>query len=84
MIKYIDLGKDIQLNQIVLAGSHDAGITEGGKNIKTQDLDILGQARSGVRFFDLRVVARTVVDPNSNVKHAKLSTFHADKNGQRL
>ena len=44
MIRYYDLGKDKKLNEIVIAGSHDAGISEGGSNIQTQSLDIEGQA----------------------------------------
>lgn len=30
MLKYSNLGTGKQLNQIVMAGSHDAGVTEGG------------------------------------------------------
>ena len=35
MIHYANLGLDKQLNQIVFAGSHDAGIDEGDANAQT-------------------------------------------------
>jgi hypothetical protein len=45
-----------QLNQIVIPGSHDAGIYgEGRWNVITQKLNIADQAAAGVRFFDLRI-----------------------------
>lgn len=69
MVKYIDLGADKQLNEIVFAGSHDAGITEGAGHAKTQSLDIYGQAVAGVRFFDVRVAAKG--------DRANLRAFHA-------
>ena len=78
MITYFELGKDKQLNDIVFAGSHDAGITGGGKNVQTQDLDIGGQASAGVRIFDLRIAAATVPGKYGNVKGAELRAFHAD------
>ena len=34
MLKYSNLGRHKQLNEIVMAGSHDAGITEGGANVR--------------------------------------------------
>lgn len=84
MINYFKLGGSKRLNEIVIAGSHDAGISVGKKNAKTQDLDIYGQARVGVRFFDLRVVARDVVlDEDNNVTGAQLTTYHADKSMQK-
>lgn len=58
MLKYIELGSDKQLNEIVFAGSHDAGITEGSGHAQTQTLDIYEQAIAGVRFFDVRVAAK--------------------------
>jgi hypothetical protein len=67
-IMYSKLGEDKKLNQIVMAGSHDAGITKGGANAQTQDLDIGGQALAGIRFFDLRVAA-----------FAKGRGYHGDK-----
>lgn len=54
---------DITLNQVVMPGSHDAGmyITKdynlgGGKEwAKTQHLSMLEQLRAGSRYFDLRI-----------------------------
>lgn len=76
-IKYSNLGSDRQLNEIVMAGSHDAAITSGPDNAQTQSLDILGQARAGVRFFDVRVAAQTVPGGASGQKEAQLRAFHA-------
>ena len=56
-IRYIALGEDKQLNEIVVAGSHDAGITGGDKNERTQSLNIAEQAKAGIRVFDLRIAA---------------------------
>ena len=55
MLKYSNLGTGKQLNQIVMAGSHDAGVTEGGGNVQTQNMDIFLQAYAGVRLFDIRI-----------------------------
>ncbi len=60
MIKYANLGLDKQLNEIVIVGSHDAGVTGGDANTQTQDLDIFGQAEAGVRFFDIRITGAVV------------------------
>ena len=60
MIKYADLGATKQLSEIVFAGSHEAGITSGGGNAQTQDLDIGGQARAGARSFDADSFEETV------------------------
>jgi hypothetical protein len=77
MIRYYDLGGDTQLNEIVMAGSHDAGITAGGANVQTQSLDIAGQALAGVRVFDLRVAA-AASGKHGKTKQATLRAFHAD------
>ncbi|MBS0453301.1 MAG: hypothetical protein JSS14_18570 [Proteobacteria bacterium] len=76
-IKYSNLGADRQLNEIVMAGSHDAAITSGPTNAQTQSLDILGQAQAGVRFFDIRVAAQTVPGGGPGGKEAQLRAFHA-------
>ncbi|MBE0546293.1 MAG: hypothetical protein IH627_01285 [Rubrivivax sp.] len=76
MIKYSRLGADLQLNEIVFAGSHDAAITSGAENAQTQSLDILGQAQAGVRFFDIRIGAATVAGPGGQ-KGVELRAFHA-------
>jgi hypothetical protein len=55
-----------RLNEVVIPGSHDAGIYGNGwSNIVTQNLDIDGQAMAGVRFFDLRIASekKGVVNP---------------------
>ena len=78
MIRYYQLGSDKQLNQIVVAGSHDAGITGGGNNIQTQDLDIAGQAQAGVRVFDLRIAAAGLSVNHGLGKEVELKSFHAD------
>jgi hypothetical protein len=52
------LGGAKRLTEIVFAGSHDASITNGSSSAQTQDLDIKGQAKAGVRLFDLRILAR--------------------------
>ena len=78
MINYFELGADKQLNEIVFAGSHDAGITGGGANVQTQNLNILEQAQAGVRLFDLRIAAATVGGKFGSDKVAELKAFHAD------
>src|SRR5258708_16841961 len=55
IITYYDLGPNKRLNEIVMAGSHDAGVTFGKDNTQTQDLDILGQATACVRLLDIRI-----------------------------
>lgn len=76
MISYYGLGPDKRLNEIVFAGSHDAGITSGASNIKTQGFDILQQARAGVRIFDIRIAAQSVAVPGGP-KRAELRAFHS-------
>ena len=79
MVTYYELGKTKQLNQIVIAGTHDAGITGGGKGVQTQSLDILGQALAGVRFFDIRIAAAVTSQTHASGKPvAELRAFHAD------
>jgi len=77
-IRYYDLGADKRLNEVVFAGSHDAGITRGDSNVMTQSLDILAQARAGVRMFDLRIAAFGVRGKQDGVKNVQLKAFHAD------
>jgi hypothetical protein len=52
-----------------MLGSHDAGISMGGKNAKTQDRGIYGQALCGARFFDIRIAAFGRGNP-------ELKTYH--------
>jgi len=75
MVTYYQLGADRQLNDIVMAGSHDAAITEGGSNAQTQDLDILGQAEAGVRIFDIRITGAIVKSGGANDVGA-LKAYH--------
>ena len=79
VIEYYDLGPDKKLNEIVMAGSHDAGITGGGSNVQTQDRDIYEQAKAGVRIFDLRIALATTGGTHDGAKLAELKAFHADK-----
>ena len=69
-IHYYLLGAGKQLNEIVVAGSHDAGITSGAANVQTQHLDIYEQARAGVRVFDIRIKAV------GGGQHPLLKTYH--------
>jgi len=76
MINYHQLGGSKRLCDIVVAGSHDAGITSGDANEQTQDLDIFDQARAGVRVFDLRIAATKT--SSSSSAPVQLKAFHAD------
>jgi hypothetical protein len=80
MINYFELGGDKRLHEIVVAGSHDAGIyNQGlGGNVRTQKMSIGGQARAGVRMFDLRVAAASGPHIPFEGKSVELKTFHAD------
>jgi hypothetical protein len=77
-IKYLELGPHKRLHEIVMAGSHDAAITQGKSNIQTQSLNIRQQAAAGVRFFDLRIAAAATGDMDGHHKVAELRAFHAD------
>lgn len=79
MIKYSALGMHLQLNQVVMAGSHDAGITKGAGNVRTQSLNIYDQAAAGVRIFDLRVGAQGKGDHGSG-QEATMKAYHAALN----
>lgn len=72
MLTYYNLGSTMELNEIVVAGSHDAGITGGAANVQTQDLDIHDQAIAGVRLFDIRIAA-------TSGSHPLLKTYHGAK-----
>ncbi|GGF30948.1 hypothetical protein GCM10011611_41300 [Aliidongia dinghuensis] len=78
MISYYNLGPDEPINRIVYAGSHDAGITSGSPNVQTQFTDVFGQAKTGVRLFDLRIAAMSTGDKTGGTKNAQLRAFHAD------
>lgn len=79
MLTYYELGPTKQLNQIVVAGTHDAGITSGGSGVQTQSLNILEQAVAGVRFFDVRIAAAVTSQTHASGRPvAELRAFHAD------
>jgi hypothetical protein len=78
-IQYSTLGMHRQLNQIVMAGSHDAGINKGAWHIKTQSKNIGEQAAAGVRIFDLRIAAVNTSTFGGGSK-VELRAFHADAN----
>ena len=79
MITYYNLGKTRKLNEIVIAGTHDAGITQGGSGVQTQTLNILQQAVVGVRFFDIRIAAAVTSQTHASGRPiAELRAFHAD------
>jgi hypothetical protein len=69
-LTYFSLGAQKRLNEIVMAGSHDAGITAGAANVQTQAQNILGQAISGSRVFDIRIKAV------GTRKSKELKTYH--------
>lgn len=75
-VEYYSLGGHKRLNEIVVAGSHDAGITSGGGYAKTQDLDIGAQAAAGVRVFDLRIAAMAVDTPKGQPKQVDFRAYH--------
>jgi hypothetical protein len=75
MISYYDLGPDKKLNEVVMAGSHDAAVTMGGANTQTQDLDIYDQAVSGARLFDIRITG-AVVKKGGAERVVTLKAYH--------
>jgi hypothetical protein len=78
MITYYDRCRGKQLNEIVIAGSHDAGINRGDDNVQTQSLDILGQAQAGVRVFDLRIALFETGLKKDGRPTVEQRAFHAD------
>jgi hypothetical protein len=79
MITYYEIGRDRELNEIVIAGTHDAGITGGGSGVQTQSHNIMQQALVGVRFFDVRIAAAVTSQTHSSGRPvAELRAFHAD------
>jgi hypothetical protein len=74
-IQYSNLGMHRQLNQIVMAGSHDAGINQGMAHVKTQGLNIGEQAAAGVRVFDIRIAAQAASLVGGS-KDIKLKAYH--------
>ena len=67
-----------KLNEIVIPGSHDAGVYTANKdNVKTQSLDIYLQAFAGCRFFDLRIATHKSRVGGQDVYTHK--AFHLDQ-----
>lgn len=75
MINYYELGPDKKLNEVVIAGSHDAAVTFGSANTQTQDLDIYDQATAGARLFDIRITG-AVVKKGAAEKVVTLKAYH--------
>ncbi len=76
-INYMSLGRGKRLSEIVMAGSHDAGIMAGKANAQTQSMNILQQATCGVRLFDLRIAA-FASRVSGLGKEVELKAYHAD------
>lgn len=70
-IEYHSLGGQKKVNEIVMAGSHDAAINSGGIRARTQSKSIYHQAKCGVRIFDIRISGQ-----RTGHGGAKLSAFH--------
>lgn len=77
MITYFDLGSGRRLNEIVMAGTHDAGITSGASFVQTQSLDIAYQALSGVRIFDLRIAGKKSTSGLFGKPKTELRAYHS-------
>ncbi|MGI4878231.1 MAG: hypothetical protein ACRYG4_12185, partial [Janthinobacterium lividum] len=80
MVTYYSLGAAKKLNEIVMAGSHDAAITQGSGNAQTQDLDIFDQASAGVRIFDIRITG-AIVKSGSGGDVGSLKAYHGQSLG---
>ena len=65
---------DKRLNEVILLGSHDAGITKGGINARTQKEGIGAQAANGARFFDIRIAAFY----NTRIGATAMRAYHDD------
>jgi hypothetical protein len=77
--------QDSRINELVFAGTHDAGTNKGSGNEKTQDLDIGGQAAEGARIFDLRIAAKSTGVTGSGVLKAYHGQgLHKSIGGNRL
>ena len=72
-IQYHALGAHKKVNEIVMAGSHDAAINSGGIRAQTQERSIYAQAYRGVRIFDVRIAGQ-----RTGLSGAKLSAFHGE------
>jgi|RhiMethySRZTD1v2_1073278.scaffolds.fasta_scaffold35584_5 1-phosphatidylinositol phosphodiesterase len=76
MKKLLSHKPDVRLNQLLMPGSHDAGmyvthdypLGGGGAWAKTQNLAMLQQLQAGARYFDIRICTHNGV----------LTTYHGD------
>jgi len=58
-ISYLEPYHHLPLNEVVIPGAHDAGIYVGDRRfVKTQGINIAGQANAGCRFFDMRIATQ--------------------------
>ncbi|OOG63864.1 hypothetical protein B0E46_07920 [Rhodanobacter sp. B04] len=75
---YLSNYQNLRLNEVVIPGSHDAGVYTANKsNVQTQALDIAGQANAGCRFFDLRIATyRSTVGGQTTYTN---KAFHLDQ-----
>lgn len=75
---YLEPFANKRLNEVIIPGSHDAGIYGKGKNnVITQSLNILQQAAAGVRFFDLRIATqKTGIGPWAKTEQR---AYHLDQ-----
>lgn len=78
MASYYSLGHNKRLCDIIIAGSHDAGITSGDGNAQTQNVGIKKQAEYGVRIFDLRIIAAKNGNDEQGNKQVQFRAYHAD------
>lgn len=70
--------QNLTLGQIVMPATHDAGIYVDDVIVesKTQDMDILGQLKGGVRYFDLR--------PQYESGNKDYYTYHGPSKGSAM
>jgi hypothetical protein len=89
MSKYI-MGKGLQLHQIVMPGSHDAGVFDGmansGKLGNTgwaicQNGDLAHQLDAGSRVFDLRARVVRATNTVGQGNHSNVRFYHGGKKG---
>lgn len=66
--------KDKKLCEVVVSGTQDSAMNEGGEKYKTQTLNIYEQAKEGVRIFDVRI--------RVHAKTKKLTGFHGGSFGR--
>lgn len=90
-VTYYSEYKNKKLCEVVLLGSHDAGIAKGNSNTQTQTKGIGDQALKGARFFDLRIAAFAnsghgagTVSMRAYHDDTKQSSYHKSNTRQNL